>query len=112
MQLLRKLLQVDAPDQLHGDEIDAPRLAQVIRLDDIGMDQIRDQFRFTNKIIDKLLLAGIILPDDLDGDPLYKVARAVLFRFVHHTHAAFEYLADDFVSELAFYGKEGHASML
>jgi hypothetical protein len=73
----------------------------MVGLDDVGVDQIRDELGFTDEIIDEHFLVRIALTDDLDGDPLDEIAGAVLFGLVNDTHAALEYLADDFVAEVA-----------
>ncbi len=108
-QLLGELFQVDAADQFHGDEEHAARLAQMVGLDDVGMDQVRDEFGFADEIVDELFLVGVILADDLDGDALDEVARAVLLGLIDDAHAAFKNLADDLVAEIAFDGEQSHS---
>ncbi len=111
-QLLGELLEVHPADQLHGNEIDPVGLAQVIGLDDVGMDQIGHQLGFADEVLDELLLVGVVLADDLDGDAFDEFARAVLLGFIHDPHAAFEDLAHDLVAELVLDSEEGHARML
>ena len=106
MQLLGELLQVHPVDQFHADEIKPARLAQVVGLDDVGVDQVRHQLGFADEILDELFLVGVILADDLHGHALDEIARAVLFGLIDDAHAAFENLADDFVAELALNGKQ------
>ena len=108
-----ELLQVDAVDQFHADEIKPARLAQMVGLDDVGMDQVRHQFGLADEILDELFLVGVILADDLHGHALDEIARAVLLGFVNDAHAALENLAHDFVAELVLYGKQRcHAPIL
>ena len=104
--LLGELLQVDAVDQFHADEIKPARLAQMVGLDDVGVDQVGHQLGLADEILDELLLAGVVLADDLHGHALDKIARAVLLGLVDHAHAAFENLADNLVAELALNGEQ------
>src|SRR5688500_3326312 len=87
--LILELLEVHAADQLHGHEKRAVRFAEMISLNDVRVNQVRDQPGFADEIINKLLLVGVGLANDFDGHALYETARAVLFRFVNDTHAAF-----------------------
>jgi hypothetical protein len=85
----------------------------MIGLDDVGMDQVGHQLGFADEILDELLLVGVILADDLHGDALDKVARAMLLGLVHDAHAALENLADDLVAEITLNGKQRcHDGML
>ena len=98
-QLLRELFEVHAANQLHRDEVNARGFAEMIGLDDVGVDQVRDQLGFADEIIDELFLVGVILANDFDGDAFDEFARAVLLGFVNDAHAAFKNLADDFVAK-------------
>ncbi len=80
----------------------------MVGLDDVGVDEVGDELGLADEIINELLLARVVLADDLDGDAFYEVARAVLFRLVHDAHAALENLADDLVAELALDGEQRH----
>ena len=112
-QLLGELFQVHAVDQFHADEVKPARLAQMIGLDDVGVDQVGHQLGLADEILDELLLVGVILADDFHGHAFDEVARAVLLGLVNDAHAALENLADDFVAELVLYGKQPcHAEML
>ena len=62
-QLLGELFQVHAADQFHGDEIDAVGFAQMIGLDNVGVDQVGDQLGFADEVLDELLLVGVVLAD-------------------------------------------------
>lgn len=85
----------------------------MIGLDDVGMDQVRDQLGFANEIIDELFLVGVILPNNFHGDALDKFARATLFGFVDDPHAAFENFSNDFVPEFVLDSEQAsHGSML
>ena len=107
-----ELLQVHAADQFHGDETHAVGLAQMIGLDDVRVDQVGDELGLADEILDEHLLAGEIGADDLDGDALDEIARAVLLGFIHNAHAALKNLADDFVAKLVLDGEERHARMV
>ena len=106
------MFEVHAADQFHGDEADPIRFAEVIGLNDVGVDQVRDELGFTDEVLDEIRLAGVIGADHLDGDALDEVARAALLGFVNDTHAAFKNLPDDFVPEFVLDGEKGHAAML
>ena len=103
--LVGELLQIDAVDQFHADEVKPARLAQMVGLDDVGVDEVGHELGLADEILDELLLAGVILPDDFHRHALDKVARAVLLGFVHHAHSPLENLADYLVAELALNGK-------
>ena len=112
-QLIAELFEVDAPDQFHGDVIDAFGFAEVIGLDDVGVDQVGDQFRFADEILDEGLLVGVALANDFDRHALDEVSRAVLFRFINNAHAALKNFANDLVAELRLNREQAaHASML
>ena len=107
-----ELFQVGAADQLHRDEGDALGFAQVIGLGDVGVDQIGDQFGFADEVVDKLLLIGVVLANDLDGDAFDEAARPELFGFVNDAHSALIDLADNFVAKLVLDREQRHAPML
>jgi hypothetical protein len=109
-QPVRELLEIHPADELHGDEVDAARLAQMIGLDDVRVDQVRDQFRLANEVVDEDLLVGEALANDFDGDALDEFTRAALLGFVNDPHSAFAQLANDLVVEVALDCKQtGHA---
>ena len=111
-QLMRELFKVHAADQFHGDERHAVRLAEMVGLDDVRMDQVGDEFGLADEVLNEHLLAREIGPYDLDGDTLDKLARAMLLGFVHDAHAALKYLADDLVAEFVLDGKQRHERMV
>jgi hypothetical protein len=76
------------------------------------VDQVGHELCLADEVLDEHLLAGVVGADDFDGDTLYEVARAALFRFIDDAHAAFKNLADNVVSEIALDGEESHAAML
>ena len=84
----------------------------MVGLNDVGVNQIGDQFGLADEVLDELFLVGIILTDHLDGDALNKFAGAQLFGFVNDPHAALKNLADDFVTKLILNGEQRHAPML
>ena len=110
--MLGELFQVHPADQLHRDEVNSIRLAQVIGLDNVGVDQIRDELGLADEVFDEHLLAGEIGPDDLDGHALDEIARAALLGFIHDAHAALKDFADDFVAEFVLDGEERHVRMV
>jgi hypothetical protein len=77
-QLAGELLQIHAADQFHRDETHAVRLAEMIRLDDVRVDQVGDELGLADEILDEHLLAREIGADDLDGHAFDEIARAVL----------------------------------
>ena len=81
-------------------KIDPIGLAQVIRLDDVRVDQVRDELGLADEVLDELLLVGVILADHLDGNAFDEFARAVLLGLVNNAHAALENLAHDLVPKL------------
>src|SRR5437016_5878512 len=111
-QLLRKLLEVYTADQLHRDKINSARFSQMIGLDDIGVNQVRNEFGFANKVINELLLVCIILANHFDGNAFDEATRAQLLGFVHHAHPALKDLANDLVMKLVLDGKQGHDAMV
>src|SRR5204862_2246277 len=94
------------------DKINAARFAQMIRLDDIGVDQVGYEFGFANKIINELLLVCVILANHFDSNAFDEAARAQLLGFVHHAHPALKDLANDLVMKLVLHGKQGHDAMV
>jgi hypothetical protein len=78
----------------------------MIGLDNVRMDEIRDELGFANEILDEAFLIRVAPANYLDGDPFDKIARAVLFGFIDNPHAAIEYLAHNFIAKLALYGEE------
>ena len=111
-ELLHELLEVDAADQLHGDEGHAVRLAKVVRLDDVGMDQVGDELGLADEVLNEHLLAGVVRADDLDGDALDEVARALLLGLIDNTHATLKDLAGDLVAEIVLDVEERHGGMV
>jgi len=111
-QLLGKLLEVNAPDQFHRDEVNAAGLAEMISLNDVGVDQVGDELGFADEVLDELFLVGVVLADDFDGDTLDEIAGAVLLGLIDDAHAAFENFADDVVPKLVLDGEQRHRLMV
>jgi hypothetical protein len=111
-QLLIELLEVRAANQLHRHEIDAVGFAEMIGLDDVGMNEVGYQLGFADEVFNELFLVGVVLADDFDRQALYELAGAVLLGFVHNTHAAFKNLPDDLVAKLILNGEESHGPMV
>src|SRR5262249_4312111 len=107
-QLLGELFEIHAADQLHRDKKHPIRFAEMIGLDDVGMDQIGDEFGFSDEIFDESLLVGIVLPNHFDGDALDEIPGAELFRLVNDAHPALKNLSYNFVSEVTLDGKKSH----
>ena len=84
----------------------------MIGLDDVRVDQVGHQLGFADKVLDELLLVGVVLADHFDGDAFDEFARAELLGFIDDAHAAFENLADDLITELVLDCEECHARML
>ena len=111
-QMAGELLQIHAANQFHGDETNAVGFAEMIGLDDVRVDQIGDELGLADEILDEHLLARVMGADDLDGDALGEIARAVLLGFIDNPHAALKDFADDFVLKLALNGEERHGRMV
>ena len=84
----------------------------MVGLNDVGVNQIGDQFGLADEVLDELFLVGIILTDHLDGDAFNELARAELLGLVHDAHAALENLPDDLVPKLILDGEKRHVPML
>ena len=110
-QSLRELFQVYPPDKLHRDEVNAVGFAKVIRLHDVRVDQIRNEFGFADEILDELLLVGVVLANDFDRNALYEFARSELLGFIHYSHAAFENFAHDLVPKFILNREQRHTPM-
>ena len=110
--LAGELFQIHAADQFHADEADALGLAEMVGLDDVRVDQVGDELGLADEVLDEHLLARVIRADDLDGDALDEIARAVLLGLIHDAHAALKNFADDFVAKIALDGEQRHAAMV
>jgi hypothetical protein len=94
----QELLQVHPVHILHHHEILAGNGAQVVGLDDVGVDEVGHQARFPHKVRLELGHGRETLLDDLDGDELAKVPHAGLVGLVDNAHPALGDLADQPVS--------------
>ena len=86
--LKEELLEVYPMDIFHDDKVLLMSPSKVVNLDNIGVDEIGDKFGFTNEILLKEGLAGILLPDDFEGDPFLESIRAFLKGLVNTAHTA------------------------
>src|SRR6187397_2083448 len=85
----------------------------MVRLDDVRVDQIRDELGLPDEVIDEGLLIGEILPDHLDRHSFNESARPLLLSLIDNTHASFAELANDLVIEIALDREQpGHAAIL
>jgi hypothetical protein len=83
----------------------------MIRLDDVGVDEVRYQFSFADEVLDEPLLVGIGLANDFDRNSLDEILRAVLLGLIYDTHAALENFPHDIVPKLVLDAKEWHYAM-
>jgi hypothetical protein len=95
LELAGELFEVHAADQFHADEAHALRLAEMVGLHDVRVNQVGDELGLADEVLDEHLLAREIRADDLDGHAL-----------------ALKNLADDFVSKIALYCEQRHAPMV
>ena len=93
------------------DGVNAARFAEVVGLDDVGVDEVGDELRFADEILDEDLLVREILANDLDRDALGETASAFLLTFVNNAHPAFAEFAKDLVVKVALDGEQpGHGA--
>ena len=105
LKLVDELLQVRPLDQLHADEVILLLgFAEVIGLDDIGMDKIGHQLGFPDEVLNKEFLGGKALTNHLDGHPLHELIRPVLLRLIDDPHTAFEDCINNLVANRTFNG--------
>src|SRR5262249_46893977 len=98
-ELVGKLLKIHSPNEFHGDKRHAVRLAQLVGLDDVGVNQVRHQLRLANEVLNEHLLAGEVWTDNFDGDAFDKITRPQLLGLVHNSHTTLKNFADDVVAE-------------
>jgi len=72
------------------------------------MNEVGNQFRFPDEVIDELLLVGVILPDDFDRKAFDEAPGAELFGLINHAHAALKYFANDLVVKLVLDREKSH----
>jgi hypothetical protein len=80
----------------------------MISLNDVRVNQVCNQLGLPDKVVDELFLIGVVLPYDLDSDPLDEIAGALLLRLINNSHAAFKDLANDLIPELVLDCEESH----
>jgi len=86
--LEEELLKIDPVDIFHDHEILTMSLSEVVGLDNVGVDEVGDEFGFTDEVLLKEGLAGVFLADDFQGDPLPESVGAFLKGLVDTAHAA------------------------
>ena len=69
----------------------------MVGLDDVGVDEVRDEARLPDEVVLELLDRGVLLADELHRDDLPEVARSQLHGLVHDPHAALRQLAGHLV---------------
>jgi hypothetical protein len=99
--LVDELLEVHASHELHHHEILAAHLSEMVGLDDVGVDEIGHEPRFTDEVPLKLLNRRIFLANQLYGDDLSEAPCAELFRLVNDAHATIGHLANHFIMNFA-----------
>ena len=106
-----ELLEVDATDKFHDHEVLATDVAEVVGLDDVGVDQIGDEAGFTDEILLKLFEGGVFFANEFHRDDFSEIARAELDRFVNDAHPALcdftSHLVMEFVEDVLD-GGHGH----
>src|ERR1700690_547036 len=98
---VEELLDVVAPDILHHHEVLAVHLPQVVGLDDVGVDQVRDEAGLPDEVLLEFRYRRVLAADELHGDRLLELAGPVLVRLVHDAHPALRYRADHLVGDPA-----------
>lgn len=84
---LHEVVQGDAVDELHGHEILSADFTEMVSLDDIRVNQIRDQTSFTDKVAAELFDLGIFFTNEFDRDAFGELAGSVLKSIVNDPHA-------------------------
>src|SRR5690606_28534915 len=92
-----ELFQVHAAHKFHDHEILPVGEAEVVSLDDAGVNQVGHQTGFADEVFLKFGNGGVFFANELNRHGLSKVAGAELGCFVNHAHAAFCDLTDEFV---------------
>ena len=66
--VVRELLEIHAVHKLHHHEMLTADKAEMVGLNDVRVDEVRDQPGLADEILLELLDARILLPNQLDGD--------------------------------------------
>jgi hypothetical protein len=83
----------------------------MVGLNDVRVDEVRDELCFANEVLDENLLICERLANYFDGNAFGKAASTLLFSFVDDAHAALAQFAKDFVMEIALDGEQpGHSA--
>ena len=89
-----ELLQVDAVDELHHQEMDAAGLARVVGPHDVRMVQPADRLHLATEAADRLGIVQVAVGKDLEGDGLIEIDLPGL---VDDAHAAVAQFLQQFV---------------
>ena len=89
-----------AAHKFHHHEILSADLAKMVGLDDVGMDQIRDQSGLSDEIFLEFRDRRILLADELHRDVLAKIPSAPLNALVNQSHSPLGDLAGKLVVQL------------
>ncbi len=92
-----KILQCDAPDELHGDVIQIVDLTEVINLHNVNMHQIRHQFGLSDEHLDKILVVRQVLADGLNGYLFFKSLHPMPGCLEHLSHSARSNFLDELI---------------
>ena len=83
-----KDFEIEPVDVFHDDVVVALGEAEVIDLDDVFMDEIRDELRLADEEPDELRVFGVLFEDSLDGDRFLKIDRTDQDGLINRTHAS------------------------
>jgi hypothetical protein len=101
---LEELLQVHTRDVFHHHEVLPADLAEVVGLDDVGVDEVGHEPGLADEVLLELLDRRVLLADQFDRDDLLEISGAALVGHVDDTHAALRELLDhlivDFVEDV------------
>ena len=97
---LEKLFEMHASNKFHDHEILSANLAQVVGLNDVGVDQIRDQSSLADEVLLELRDGRVFLTDQFDRDDLAEVSSTALHRFIDQSHAPFSDLSSQLIVQL------------
>ena len=98
--LLDELLEVHPAHELHDHVVLPADLPEVIGLDDVGVNEVRDQARLADEVVLEFLDGRVLLANELHRDHLAEVAGPELHRLVDHAHAPFRELAGHLIPQL------------
>ena len=82
----------------------------MIGLNQIGVDQVREQLCFRDEIVYELVLPCEARSDDLDGDVFYEIPGSVLLRLIHGTNRSLINQFQDLISIVALDREKAHCA--